>query len=298
MEPVIQTHDLTKHYNKVVGIEELTLTVNKGEIFGFLGPNGAGKTTTIRILVGLLRPTAGYATLLGMDTWKDSVSLKSYLGFIPDFPALYENLRGMELLDYLGRLNTQRDPVLREELCERLELSRDDLDRRIKGYSRGMRQKLAIIQALQHDPEILILDEPTEGLDPLMQNALFQILTDFQARGSTIFFSSHILPDVEKVCQRVGIIRQGKLVTVSNVEELRQEKVRTMKVVLTQEAPDGVFSVPGVMLIERNGRDIRLTVKGDINPLLRELAKLEIEDMIFEQTHLEDIFMGFYRQEE
>ena len=298
MAVVIQTEGLTKYYGKVVGVEELDLSITEGEIFGFLGPNGSGKTTTIRLLSGFLRPKAGRATVLGLDSWRDSVRIKAHLGFLPDFPALYENLNGAELLNYLGRLQRNRGSVLRGELCERLELSQHDLGRPIKGYSRGMRQKLAIIQALQHDPEVLILDEPTEGLDPLMQQALFQLLLDFQARGRTIFMSSHILPEVERLCHRVAIIRQGRLVAVSEVEQLRQEKVRQMEVVLAQEAPNDTFRLPRVLSVERNGRTFRLMVRGDINPLLLELSKLEVKDMVFEQAHLEDIFMEFYREQD
>ena len=294
MSVIIKTEALTKLYGQTVGIQELNLEIREGEIFGFLGPNGSGKTTTMRLLTGFLRPTRGRATVLGLDAWKEATRVKAHLGFLPDFPALYQNLTGLELLDYLGRLHRGREPVLRSPLCEQLELSQRDLKRKIKGYSRGMQQKLALIQALQHDPQLLIMDEPTEGLDPLMQQTLFQILRQFQAKGRTIFISSHILPEVEKLCHRVGILREGTLVTVKEVEELRRLKVRRMDVVLAREVPTGDFQLPGVVSVERNGRNLHFLVQGDINPLLRELAKLDLENLVFEEAHLEDIFLEFY----
>lgn len=292
---VIKIERLTKLYGAVVGIQDLDLEVRQGEIFGFLGPNGSGKTTTMRLLTGFLRPTGGRATIMGLDVWRDSVEIKARMGFLPDSPALYQGLTGAELLDFLGRLQPSAGPVLRDSICQQLDLSQRDLRRKIKTYSRGMRQKLAIAQALQHDPEIVVLDEPTEGLDPLMQQALFALLQDFQARGRTIFMSSHILPEVEKLCHRVGIIRDGSLVAVEDVDELRQRRVRHMEVVLAEDRPAGDFNVPGVVSVKRDGRNLYFLVKGSVAPLLKELATLNVEDMVFEQAHLEDIFMDFYR---
>ena len=300
MTTVIKTEALTKHYGTVVGVQELDMEVKEGEIFGFLGPNGAGKTTTIRLFTGFLRPTSGRALMLGMDCWRDTTQVKARIGFLPEGPNLYVNLTGLEFLDYMSRLQNGREPLLRRSLCDELELSQRDLIRKIKGYSRGMRQKLAIIQALQHDPELLIMDEPTEGLDPLMQQAFFQLLLDFQSRGRTIFMSSHILPEVERLCHRVGIIRQGSLVAVEEVEELeemRKRKLRQMEVTLAQDVPHDGLQLPEVVSIQREGRRLRLMVRGDINPILRELAKLDLEDLVFEQPNLEDIFLDFYRPE-
>ncbi len=291
---VIQTQNLTKQFGEIRAVDDVNLAIEEGEVFGFLGPNGAGKTTTIRVLTGFLKATSGSATVFGLDCWNESVQVKTRLGFLPDSSALYQNLQGAELLDYLGRLQNGDNPALRSELCERLELSQRDLGRPIRGYSRGMRQKVAIVQAFQHDPDVLILDEPTEGLDPLMQRAVIQLVLDFKARGRTIFMSSHILPEVERLCQRVAIIRRGEIVALSEVEQLRQETVRRMEVVLAEEAPAPNLDVPGVLSVEREGRTLRLMVRGDINPVLRELAGVEIEDMVFERARLEDIFMGYY----
>ncbi|MBI2936338.1 MAG: ABC transporter ATP-binding protein [Chloroflexi bacterium] len=297
MATVIKTEALCKWYGKVRGIQGLELTIGEGELFGFLGPNGAGKTTTIRILTGFLRPTGGRALVFGLDSWKDTTRIKARIGFLPDSPELYIHLTGLELLDYLSCLQGLDTSVLRPRLLDSLELSQADLTRQIKGYSRGMRKKLAIVQALQHNPELLIMDEPTESLDPLIQQAFFQVLLDYRSQGGTTFFSSHILPEVERLCTRVGIIRDGSLVAVEEVAELRKRTLRRIEIVPTQDIPEDRLRLDGVVSVERDGRRLRLVLRGDINPILRELAKLDLEDLVFEQPHLEDIFLSFYRTE-
>ena len=203
----ISADGLTKHYaaggRTIRALEDLTIEVREGEIFGFLGPNGAGKSTTIRLLLGFLHPTAGRATVLGLDIVRDSVAIRGRTGYLPGGIALYDGLTGERQLDYLGELSG-RPSVRRAELCDRLELSPRTLARPIRDYSRGMRQKIGIVQALQHDPELAILDEPSEGLDPLMQRAFYDILDGLRADGRTIFFSSHVLSEVERVCDRVA----------------------------------------------------------------------------------------------
>ena len=291
---VLQIQGLTKLYHSVVGVDDLHLDVHEGEIFGFLGPNGSGKTTTIRLITGFLRPTSGSAKVLGMDVWRDSHRLKQELGFLPDVPSMYENLRGGELLDFLAHLQ-RKEPMLRDKLCDELNLSRQDLARPVREFSRGMKQKLALIQALQHDPAFIVLDEPTEGLDPLVQQSLFHILQDFQQRGRTIFMSSHVLPEVERLCHRVGIIRKGVLVAVEAVAELRRRSIRYMEVVMQ---PDGVCittSLPDVVSVEQTGNHFRIGVRGSTMPLLRELDRLGMEDLVYEHAHLEDIFLDYYR---
>ena len=294
MAAVIEARALTKHYGQVLAVRSLDLEVQEGEIFGFLGPNGAGKTTTIRILTGFIRATGGGARVLGMDCWTETIGVKARIGFLPDAPSLYRNLSGLELLDYLATLQG-RESLLRQRMCDSLELSRADLRRKIKGYSHGMVQKLAIIQATQHDPDLLIMDEPTESLDPLVQQAFFEVLQEFHARGRTIFFSSHNLPEVEHLCSRVAIIREGELVAVEEVRELRRRKRRVMEVLVAGDVPDGALNLPGVVSLERDGRRMRFTVRGDINPVVRALARLDLEDVVFEEPHLEDIFMDYYR---
>jgi ABC-2 type transport system ATP-binding protein len=291
----LRVQGLTKLYHNVVGVKDLELAIHEGEIFGFLGPNGSGKTTTIRLLTGFLRPTRGSATILGMDVWRDSHRLKRELGFLPDVPSMYENLRGTELLDFLAHLQ-RKEPLLRHRLCDELNLRQQDLARPVREFSRGMKQKLALVQALQHDPAFIVLDEPTEGLDPLVQQSLFHILQDFQRRRRTIFMSSHILPEVERLCQRVGIIRQGVLVAVEEVEELRRRSIRYMEVEMKAEGAVIAPSLPGVVSVEQKGRRLRIGVRGNVIHLLRELDRLGMEDLVYEQAHLEDIFLSYYRE--
>ena len=291
---VLHIKGLTKLFRDVVGVDDLHLDVHEGEIFGFLGPNGSGKTTTIRLITGFLRPTRGGATVLGMDVWRDSHRLKRELGYLPDVPSMYENLRGSELLDFLGHLQ-KKEPLLRDKLCDELSLSQQDLARPVREFSRGMKQKLALIQALQHDPAFIVLDEPTEGLDPLVQQSLFHILQDFQRRGRTIFMSSHVLPEVERLCHRVGIIRRGVLVAVEEVAELRRRSIRYMEVEMRTDGAGITASLPGVVSVEQTGRHFRIGVRGSTMPLLRELDRLGMEDLVYEQAHLEDIFLDYYR---
>ena len=298
MTAVIRADGLRKHYGQVHAVDGLDLEVPQGAIFGFLGPNGAGKTTTIRILTGFLRPTAGRASVFGLDSWADTIQIKSRIGFLPDAPSLYGNLTGLELLDYLSKLQGSREPVLRGTISDCIELSHVDLRRKIKGYSHGMQKKLAIVQAVQHDPELLIMDEPTEALDPLIQLALFDFLHQFQSRGRTIFFSSHNLPEVERLCDRVGIIRKGSLVAIEEVQQLRERKLRQLEVVLASDVPDEALALPGVVSREREGRRVRFVVRGDVNALVRSLTKLDLEDLVFDRPHLEDVFLEYYRSEE
>lgn len=301
--PAIATKGLTKYYGRVAGILGLDLEVRPGELFGFLGPNGAGKSTTIQLLMGFLRPTVGSARVLGSDPWAEGTRVRSEIGFVPDAPALYENLTGKQVLDYLGGLQG-KPAIKRNAVLERLQLPERDLARPVRGYSRGMRQKLALAQALQHDPQLLILDEPTEGLDPLMQQALFSLLRDLKANGRTIFMSSHILTDVERLCDRVGIVREGRLVALEGVETLRRKQVRHMQVTLAPmafeqgpTAPDPFAGVPGVLSAERNGAAWHLKMQGEVRPILQVLAGLPVEDLVYEPAHLEDAFLEFYEGE-
>jgi ABC-2 type transport system ATP-binding protein len=295
MTHVIEIDSLSKRYGAVEAVRRLDLSVGEGEIFGFLGPNGAGKTTTIRVLTGFLRPTDGRASVFGLDSWADSLGIKERIGFLPDAPRLYDGLSGREFLDYMTSLQNSGRPVLRQHLCDGLELDGATLQRQIKGYSHGMRQKLAIAQSMQHDPDLVIMDEPTEALDPLAQQSVFELLLEFKSRGRTVFFSSHNLPEVERLCDRVGIIRDGTLVAVEAVSDLRSRELRQLEVVLAGEPPDGDLALPGVVSLQREGRRMRFVVRGDINPLVRELARLDLEDLVLEPPHLDDVFMEYYR---
>ncbi len=288
----IQTAGLTKHYGKIHALQSLDIDVREGEVFGFLGPNGAGKSTTIRLLLGYLHPTAGHARVLGLDIVKDSVAIRRRIGYLPSGIALYDTLTGEQQLDYLADLNG-RPPVRRAELCERLELSAGTLTRRVRDYSRGMRQKIGIVQALQHDPELAILDEPSEGLDPLMQRAFYGIIDALKAEGRTIFFSSHVLSEVERLCQRVAIIRSGRLVVVEEIAGLLARRRRNVTMRLDGPPPrlDGVTGVSNIAIF-----DGRLTcgVDGDIGPFLAAIAGSRVTDLTIEAARLEEAFLEFY----
>ncbi|MBA2720984.1 MAG: ABC transporter ATP-binding protein [Chloroflexi bacterium] len=309
----ITTSGLTKHYRHrelpihrpgrpvsgpVGALEDLSIVVREGEIFGFLGPNGAGKSTTIRLLLGFLHPTSGSANVLGLDIVRDSVAIRSRVGYLPGGIALYDSLSGERLLDYLGEL-TGRPSTRRAELVDRLELSARTLRRPVRDYSRGMRQKIGIIQALQHDPELAILDEPSEGLDPLMQRAFYAILDDLKAAGRTIFFSSHVLSEVERVCDRVAIVRRGRLVALQNVASLLEHRKRNVELRASEGDLPRLEGVAGVSGIARTA-DGRLTcqLEGDVGPFLAALAGHAITDLTIEPAHLEEAFLELYEDVE
>jgi ABC-2 type transport system ATP-binding protein len=292
--PAITLRSVTKSYGKVNALSGVELVVGQGELYGFLGPNGAGKTTAIRILTGFIRANQGNAQLFGLDAWHHSVALKRRIGFIPDSASVYGNQTGQQFLDYLGRLHGYTTPPLQLELLDRLQLSDVALRRKLRGYSQGMKQKVMLVQAMQHDPELLIMDEPTEALDPLMRQVFFSLMREFRERGRTVFFSSHVLADVEEVCERVAIIRDGKTVSTGSVDELRAGHPRTMVVEFRQPPTNGLRAA-GVAVVSREGNIWRLAVSGDINPLLQELATYDLEDLVFGQTTLEELFMGFYQ---
>ncbi|HEV7809227.1 MAG TPA: ABC transporter ATP-binding protein [Candidatus Limnocylindrales bacterium] len=283
---------------EVHALTDLSIAVHEGEIFGFLGPNGAGKSTTIRLLLGYLHPTSGAATVLGRDIVRDSVEIRRRVGYLPGGIALYDTLTGERLLDYLGAL-TGRPSIRRAELLDRLELSERTLRRPVRDYSRGMRQKIGIIQALQHDPELAILDEPTEGLDPLMQRAFYGILHDLRAAGRTIFFSSHVLSEVERVCDRVAIVRQGRLVALEDVARLLERRKRNVELRVGGDDMPVLAGVPGVSAISRTA-DGRLTcqLEGDVGPFLAALTGHRIVDLTIEPAHLEEAFLELYEDAE
>jgi ABC-2 type transport system ATP-binding protein len=293
---VIVTEGLSKRFGRaIVALDDLTIDVRPGEIFGFLGPNGAGKSTTIRLLLGFLHPTAGRATVLGLDSERESVQIRARVGYLPGGIALYDSLSGDDLLDYLARLYGRPAPD-RADLLDQFEFSERDLRRPVRDYSRGMRPKIGIVQALQHDPELAILDEPTEGLDPLMQRAFYGILDDLRARGRTIFISSHVLSEVERVCNRVAIIRQGRLATLEDVGALLARRKRNVEMRLAGPAPllDGVPGVSGVTV-----KDSLMTcqLEGDVRPFLQAIASAPITDLTIEPAHLEEAFLEFYADE-
>lgn len=293
--PVIDALALTKSFGDQRAVDGLDLAVGAGELFGFLGPNGAGKTTTILVVTGFLRPTSGRLRVFGLDSWRDSVEIKRRLGFLPDLSSLYTNLTGDELLSYLGALHGGGGSRRQAELCDALELAEADLGRHIKGYSHGMKRKLAIVQAMQHDPELLIMDEPTQGLDPLVQQAFFSLLRGAQGRGTTIFFSSHVLSEVEELCERVGIIRNGRLVALERVADLRTRR-RRRALVKFRGVPPYDLTIEGIEVVARDGAVWTLSVGAELGPLLRELARHDLDDLTLERPGLEDIFLEYYSE--
>ena len=291
-DAVISTRGLTKHYGSVEALTDLDLDVVRGEVFGFLGPNGAGKSTTIRTLLGFLHATSGRASVLGMDVAEDSVEIRRLTGYLPGGVALYDSLTGHQVLDYLADLQG-REPHRRAELVERLQMPDEDLRRKVRDYSRGMRQKIGVIQALQHDPELAILDEPTEGLDPLMQHAFYALLTDLRAEGRTIFFSSHVLSEVERVCDRVGIIRKGRLMAVHEVRELLARRRRRVSIRWRGVAPDPT-TIPGLGNVVVDGDRLFATLDGDVSEFVRAIASPSLEDLTIEPASLEEAFLEYY----
>ena len=289
----IETAGLTKRYGQKRGIEDVSLTVKSSEIFGFLGPNGSGKTTTIRTILGLLVPTAGTAKVLGLDIRMDSLAIRNLAGYLPSDANLYPHMRGREIVDLALAVRGRRDNGRVQALRERLDI---DLSRPIKHCSKGMRQKVAIIAALAHDPELLILDEPTTGLDPLIQHAFADLLRDEAARGKTIFLSSHNLAEVEALCQRVAIIREGRVVTVDEVAALRRVRVKRVAARFAGEPPH-LDGLPGLRGVQRRGDSLTLQVTGDLRPLLSRLAGSDLQDLRIEDPSLEEVFLEFYNHE-
>lgn len=289
---VISTESLTKYYGEVRGIEDLILEVREGEIFGFLGPNGAGKTTTLRLLMGLMRPTRGRATVLGMDCWTESVSIKEKVGYLPGEVALYSRLTGDSLVRFVAGFDG-RGEAEAKRLASRLEL---DLARKTGDASRGMKQKLALILALMKKPPLLMMDEPTSGLDPITQHVLYEVLNEYRENGTTILFSSHNLPEVERISDRVGIIREGRLVTTEKIEDLRSKRLRHVEIIFADEVPAGLDTLPGLAEFEEADKRVRLKLRGDINPLLQKMSGFDVVDMSVSHASLEDVFLEFYGQ--
>jgi len=292
----ISIRNLTKRYGSVRAVNNLNLEVAPGEILGFLGLNGAGKTTTIRILLDLLRPNSGSAFLLGHDCQADGLQARSNIGYLPGEMGIYSDLTGHEVLDLLAKLSNKGvDKVRRGELQERLEFPESDLRRRLREYSTGMKRKLGLIQAFQSDPLLLILDEPTEGLDPLMQESFYKLLVDVKQRGRTVFMSSHVLSEVDRVCDRIALIRKGELVLLSTIDETRKLAARPVRVLFAEDVPSAPGLPAGTEVIETFPRSWNLTVEGPLGPLLRAIATLPVRDIEIAEAKLEDVILKYYR---
>ena len=294
-EPAIATFGLTRHYGATVGIADLDLVVERGEVFGFLGPNGAGKTTTIRLLLDLIRPTHGRALVLGQPT--SDPAIRARIGYLPGELVLDGGMSGADHLRFLDALlpGSPNHADRRAMLCHRLGLSARDLRRKIREYSRGMKQKLGLVSAFQHAPELLVLDEPTEGLDPLVREVIFDLMAEAKAGGATVFHSSHVLSEVDRTCDRVAVLRRGRLVGLMRVEEVRHAAVRRMVVEFADEVPLDALALPGVEIVERAGQHVILRVTGTPQSLLELIAQHSVRYMAFPESSLEEAFTSFYQ---
>jgi ABC-2 type transport system ATP-binding protein len=291
--PAIETSALTKFYGASRGIEDLDLRVQRGEVFGYLGPNGAGKTTTIRLLLDLIQPTRGRATIAGLDTRRESLAVRRLTGYLPGELKLPSRSTALGFLSYLGALRggVERRTIL--ELAERLQL---ELRRRIGDLSKGNKQKVGVVAAFMHDPELLILDEPTSGLDPLRQHDVLELVRERAAAGRTIFFSSHELDQVEHVAERVGIVRGGRLVAVESIATLGQRALRRVEVRLAGAAGglERLREIPGVRDVSWGDGVIRLDIEGAMDALVKELARLPVQTLSSEAPELDEIFRSYY----
>ena len=292
----IQTTGLTKDYGEGRGLFDLDLDVRRGEILGFLGPNGAGKSTTMRLLLDLIKPTSGSATLLGLDSRADSLEVRRRVGFLPGDLVLYPTLTGSAMLDYLGELRGGVDRRVRDELVERFD---PELDRPLRELSTGNRQKLGLIQAFMHEPELLILDEPIAGLDPLVQQSFHALLEEVAAQGRTVFLSSHTLSEVERVANRVAILRRGRLVVVDSLERLRGIAVQRLEIEFAGDAPavDQLRAVPGVREAAFEGRHLVVAFEGSADALVKVIARYEVRSIRSRDDDLEEIFLHYYRDD-
>ena len=287
---VIEVNQLTKYYGKSRGIVDLSIEVEEGEIFGFIGPNGAGKSTTIRLLLSLIHPTSGSACLFGKDIISAGAEIRKDIGYLPSEVFYYEDMKVIDLLKYSASFFKGDSSSRIKELSDLMEL---ELGRRIRDLSYGNKKKVGIVQGLLHSPRLLFLDEPTSGLDPLMQRKFFDLIRQENARGVTVFFSSHILGEVQRLCNRVGIIREGKLVEVSDIRSLQQNNYKKIRLNVNGENPISA-DLPGVSNLQKENGLVQFFFRGDINNILRKLALTDVSDISIEEPSLEEIFMHYY----
>lgn len=292
---VIRTKDLTKNYGNQRGIFDLNLEVFGGEVFGYLGPNGAGKTTTIRTLLDFIRPTKGSASILGSDSRADSVKIKREIGYVPGELELYDNMTGEEFLRYLASLRGGVNWKFVEELAKRLN---SNLKQPISSLSHGNKQKIGLIQAFMHKPKLLVLDEPTTGLDPIVQHEFTHMIAEVKSEGRTVFLSSHILPEVERTCDRVAIIRAGKLVVVENILSLKEHALRPIEVHFASPIKSEDFADLKLQDLKIEKNLLRCDVPGSFDPLVKRLAKYKVLNIITPEPDLEQIFLHYYGQEQ
>ncbi|MEG6532384.1 MAG: ABC transporter ATP-binding protein [Caldibacillus thermoamylovorans] len=292
---ILQTIDLTKKFGKFTALDQINLQVNEGEIYGFIGPNGAGKSTTIRTLLGMLKPTSGTAKIFGKDTWKDAVEIHKRIAYVPGDVNLWPNLTGGEVIDILLKMNGQVDKKRRDVFIDRFQL---DPKKKCRSYSKGNRQKVALVAAFSRDADLYILDEPTSGLDPLMEHTFQECIKEVQANGKTVFLSSHILSEVEKVCDKVGIIRQGKIIETGTLTELRH-LTRTKITVVTKEPITNLETISGVHQVTNHNQEWNFQVDTEkLGEVIRYLSSFSIVKFESMPPTLEDLFMRHYKETE
>jgi ABC-2 type transport system ATP-binding protein len=294
MVAVIEIEGLVKRYGRKLAVDDVSFSIDEGETFGYLGPNGAGKTTTIRCMLGLIHPTAGRISVLGHPVERELHAVLASVGHLPGEFGLWPQMTGRECLDYLARLHPS-PPVRQSELCERFELAEADLDRHVRFYSRGMKQKIGIVQAFQHCPPLAVLDEPTEGLDPLMKERFMELLAEHRAGGGTNFLCSHILSEVEQSADRVGVVREGRLVRIGPTHDLTGERLRHCTLSLKDDVdPSGALAGAGVSELRRLGDEWRFDVHGDMEPVMRALGTMPVLEFLSEPERLEEAFFDVY----
>ena len=296
MSAAIETAGLSKHYGPTRAVDELELLVDAGQVFGFLGPNGAGKTTTIRMLLALQRPSAGSATVLGLDAQRDSVAIHARIGYLPGELELYPRLNGRRHIEWFARARGLHDTSFADELVRRFEVV---VDRPLRELSKGNKQKIGLVLACMHRPELLILDEPTSGLDPLMQNEFEELVRETVAEGRTVFLSSHELDEVQRVCDRVGIIRGGRLIAVERVADLLGRTQRRVSVQFAEVVDPGELrACHGVTGLEAQGPRVTFRVAGDLDPVVKAISRHTVVDLEFAHPTLEEVFLTYYEDGE
>ena len=288
---MLEITGLTKTYGGERGVEDINLNILPGEIYGFIGPNGAGKSTTIRTMLGLIKPDCGSVRIFGKDAFREGAVIRKRLGFVPSDLNYYEGFRVASLLNYSARFYGDGAEGRINEYCEKLRL---DLNRRINELSLGNRRKIGIVQALIHKPDLLILDEPTSGLDPLIQSRFYEILREEQARGCTIFFSSHTLSEVERLCDRVAIIRKGRIVNVSRIDELKKMSMKKIRLVPESGLKISEADIPGLSELKTTRDGVEGIFSGNLSHFLKRASELRLEDIVIEDPSLEEIFMHYY----
>lgn len=289
MKKVISIENLTKQYGKHRGVENISLQVPQGDVFGFLGPNGAGKSTTIRCLLGMLRFQAGEVEVMGMSAPGQQKQILQETGYLPSEVMFYPSMRAGEVIRFAAKVRGADCGKEADRLCRKLEV---DLHKRISELSLGNRKKIGIVCAMQHNPRLLIMDEPTSGLDPLMQEVFFELLTEYNNRGTTCFLSSHVLPEVKRYCRNAGIIKEGKLVRVDTVENLTKSNLRKVKLTGVSQLPD----LPGIRELQKQENGLHFSYTGEMSRLLKALQGLDVQDLLVEEPSLEEIFMHFYTE--